>query len=78
MLAGLPPDEQPDFGSGSIAERHRRAAIGLHGWSVVYSDVPANFSATSAAVPRTMTGVLVIDANLDLAHLASIHNGTNE
>jgi hypothetical protein len=55
MLAGLAPDDQPDFGSGSIAERHRQAAIGLHGRSVVYSDKPANFSATSAVVPRTVT-----------------------
>ena len=29
MPAFLAPDDQPDFGSGSIAERHRRATIGL-------------------------------------------------
>ena len=30
MLAFLAPDDQPDAGGGSIAERHRRAYFGFH------------------------------------------------
>jgi len=30
MLAFLAPNDQPDAGGGSVAERHRRAGFGLH------------------------------------------------
>jgi hypothetical protein len=30
MAAILTPDDQPDAGGGSVAERHRRAALGFH------------------------------------------------
>jgi hypothetical protein len=30
MPAILAPDDQPDAGGGSVAERHRRAGLGFH------------------------------------------------
>ena len=30
MLAFLAPNDQPNLGSGCVAERHRRAAVGFH------------------------------------------------
>jgi hypothetical protein len=30
MPAILAPDDQPDAGGGSVAERHRRAVLGFH------------------------------------------------
>jgi hypothetical protein len=34
MPAILAPNNQPDAGGGSIAERHRRAGLGFHGFTI--------------------------------------------
>jgi hypothetical protein len=33
------PHDEPDLGRGGVAERHRRAAIGLHGDPQGYNEV---------------------------------------
>jgi hypothetical protein len=57
MLAFLAPNDQPDAGGSSIAERHRWAGFGFHGLGIDAPIVDVRRTVETASGVRSYLGI---------------------